>query len=360
MSYRVLAINPGSTSTKIAVYEDSKEIFKKNVEHSKQDIEQFAKIADQQEMRYEQIMKVLAEEKCDVKTLSAVVGRGGLLPPLQSGAYLVNEAMLDTLKFRPVNQHASNLGAMIAYHIAQPLKIPAYIYDSVTVDEFEDIARISGMADIERPSLGHMLNMKATAVKVAKESGKKLSDMNMIVVHLGGGQTVGMFSKGKQIDMVSDDEGSFSPERSGRVPAKYLISLCYKYDKPTMDKKNRGKGGLMGYLGTNDVREVEKMINGGDSRAKLILEAQAYQIAKDIGEMATVVSGKVDKVVLTGGVANSKMLTEWIRPRVEWIAPMQVVPGENELESLALGTLRVLTGEERAHVYEEKVAAVTT
>lgn len=350
--YKILALNPGSTSTKIALYEDMKEICKKNIEHSNEEIEKYKSVADQYEMRYKAIIKFLDEINFDVKDLSTVVGRGGLLPPVKSGAYRVNEAMVDRLKNRPVVEHASNLGAIIAYEIAEPLKIPSFIYDSVAVDELEDIARISGMADIERKSFSHALNMRAVAIKVAKELGKDYNDMNLIVTHLGGGISVSIHKKGKMIDIVSDDEGPFSPERSGRVPCKDLIGMCYQEDKNVMKKKLRGKGGLISYLGTNSALDVEKKIAEGDEKAKLIYEAMAYQIAKGIGELATVVYGEVDRIIITGGIAYSKMMTEWLKKRVEFIAPVEIVPGENELESLAFGSLRVLKGEEKAREYD--------
>lgn len=352
MPFKILAINPGSTSTKIAVYEDTKEICKKNIEHSNEVIERYSGISEQYEMRYKAIIEFLKEINFDIKELSAVVGRGGLLPPVKSGAYRVNAAMVDRLKFRPLVEHASNLGGIIAFEIAESLDIPSYIYDSVAVDEFQDIARISGLAEIERKSFSHALNMRATAIKVAEGLGKPYSDLNLIVAHLGGGISISVHNKGKMIDIVSDDEGPFSPERSGRVPCKDLVSMCYENDKNTMKKKLRGKGGLVSYLETNSALEVEERIKNGDEDARLVYEAMAYQIAKGIGELATVVEGNVDKVVITGGIAYSQLITGWVKKRVEFIAPVEIVPGENELESLALGTLRVLKGEEAAREYE--------
>ncbi|MCT4604906.1 MAG: butyrate kinase [Marinisporobacter sp.] len=353
-NYKILAINPGSTSTKIAIYENNKEIYKKSIEHTSEEIEKYKHVADQYEMRKEALMNFLKEINFDVKELAAVVGRGGLLPPVQSGAYRVNESMVERLAKRPVIEHASNLGAIIAYEMAKPLDIPAFIYDSVAVDELEDIAKISGMADIKRDSFSHALNMRAVGIKVAKELGKEYTDMNLIIAHLGGGMSVSIHKKGKMVDIVSDDEGPFSPERAGRVPCKRLIQLCYagKYDKNTMKKKLRGKGGLISYLGTNSALEVEEKIKNGDEYAKLIYEAMAYQIAKGIGELATVVEGDVDRIIITGGIAHSKMITEWIQKRVQFIAPVQIAPGENELKALAQGALRVLKGDEIAHEYD--------
>lgn len=353
-TYKILAINPGSTSTKIAIYEDDKEVCKKTIEHSNEEIKKYKNITEQYSMREEALLNFLEEINFKVEELSAVVGRGGLLPPVQSGAYEVNESMVERLSKRPLVEHASNLAAIIAYEIAKPLEIPAFIYDSVAVDELEDIARISGMADIKRESLIHALNMRAVAIKVAKESERPYKDMNMIVAHLGGGISISIHEKGKMIDIVSDDEGPFSPERSGRIPCRRLIELCYsgKFDKSTMKKKLMGKGGLISYLATNSAIDVEEKIKNGDENAKLVYEAMAYQIAKGIGELATVVKGEVDRIIITGGIAYSKMMTEWIKRRVEFIAPVEIVPGENELEALAFGALRVLKGEENAHVYD--------
>lgn len=350
--YKILAINPGSTSTKIAVYEESKELFKKNIEHSNEEIKKYKNIIDQYEMRYNAIMNLLKEMNFDVKELSAVVGRGGMLPPVKSGAYRVNQAMVERLAKRPLVEHASNLGAIIANEIAESLHIPAYIYDCITVDELQDIARISGMADIERISLTHTLNMRAVAMKVAKKLNKPYKDSNYIVAHLGGGISISLHSKGKMIDVVTDEEGPFSPERAGRVPCKRLIEMCYENDKDVMKKKLRGQGGLVSYLGTNSALEVQERIANGDKKAKLIYEAMAYQVAKGIGELATVVDGEVDAIIITGGIAQSKMITDWIQKRVKFIAHVEIVPGENELESLALGTLRVLKGQEKAHEYD--------
>ncbi len=355
MSYKILAINPGSTSTKIALYEDEKEIFCKTLDHPVEEIEKYENVADQFDMRKEVVLSFLKENGYEVKELAAVVGRGGMLPKVKSGAYKVNETMVDRLKNKPMFEHASNLGALISYEIANSIGVSAYIYDSVRVDELKDIARISGMSDIPRTSTVHALNSRAMAMKVSQKYGKKYSDMNFVVAHLGGGISVSVHEKGQMVDIMADDEGPFSPERAGRVPCKALIDLCYsgKYDKKTMNKKLRGNGGLKDYLNTVDAREVEKMIENGDEKAKLVYEAMAYQVAKGIGELATVVEGKVDAIVITGGIAYSDMITNWIKKRVQFIAPVEIMPGENEMESLALGTLRVLKGEEEAREYVE-------
>lgn len=355
MSYKILAINPGSTSTKIALYEDEKEIFVKTLDHPVELIDSFDNVEDQLQMRKEVVMSFLKEQSFDINELSAVVARGGMLPPVKSGAYTINELMVDRVEKRPVMEHASNLAAPIAYGIANEVGVPSYIYDSVMTDELLDIARISGSPEIPRTSASHVLNTRAMAIKYAKSKGKRYDELNIIVAHLGGGISINIHSGGQIIDLVSDDEGPFSPERAGRVPCRELINLCYsgKYDKKTMHKKLRGNGGLRAYLNTLDAREVEKMINEGNEEARLIYEAMAYQIAKGIGDLATVVNGEVDVIILTGGISYSKMLTSWIKQRVSFIAPVEIMAGENEMEALAYGALRVLRGEEEAKEYTE-------
>lgn len=355
MGLKVLAINPGSTSTKIALYEDEKELLVKTLDHPVEEIEKYEKIVDQFEMRKNVVLSFLKDNGYEVTILDAVVGRGGMLPPVKAGAYKVNELMVDRLRNRPLMEHASNLGAVIAYEIANTISKPAFIYDSVKVDELNPIARISGMPAIPRISTSHVLNSRAMAIKLAKKYNKKFNEMNFVVAHMGGGVSLSVYEKGKLVDIISDDEGPFSPERSGRVHCRELINLCFsgKYDKKQVTKMLSGNGGLKGYLGTVDAREVQKMIEEGNEEAKLIFEAMAYQIAKGIGELATVVKGKVDAIILTGGIAYSKMITSWITERVESIAPVEIMAGENEMESLALGTLRVLRQQEIARDYVE-------
>ncbi len=345
---KILVINPGSTSTKIGVYLDEKELFSKNIEHSATDLEHFNKVVDQYHFRKEAIVDYLKSNGVEPESLSGIVARGGALPPIEAGAYKVDQDMFDLLKSDTLPEHASNLAAMIGFEIATELNIPVMIYDGVSTDEFEDVARISGLADLERDSLSHALNSKAVARKVAKDIGSDYSKENFIVAHLGGGITISVHKKGRMVDIVSDDEGPFSPERAGRVPIRKLINMCYsgKYDKTTMQRKIRGRGGLISYLGTGSALEVEKRIIAGDKEAEKIFYAMAYQIAKGIGELATVLKGEVSRIIITGGIAHGKMVTDWIKERVEFIAPVVIVPGENELESLALGGLRVLRGEE--------------
>lgn len=354
--HKILVINPGSTSTKIALYSEESMVFVESMDHSSEDLKAFDLIADQFNYRKDMIVKIFQDKGFELKDLSAVVGRGGILPPVESGAYKINKTMVHRLKNNPVVEHASNLGALIAYAIAEPLGIPSFIYDSVAVDQLTPVARISGMAGVERSSMFHALNSRAMAIKLAEKLGKSYEDCNFIVAHLGGGISLSSHEKGRVVDVISDDEGPFSPERSGRIPCKKLIDLCYsgEYDKNTMHKKLRGNGGVSSYFQINDMRVIEDMVNAGDKEATLIYEAMAYQIAKGIGELATVLCGEVDAIILTGGIAHSKYLVDLIEKRVSFISRVEVMAGENEMESLALGALRVLKNQEKAKEYIEK------
>lgn len=353
--YKILAINPGSTTTKIALYENEQEILVKTLDHPAEEMEKFEKVVDQFQMRKDVVLLFLKDNGFDVNKLDAVVGRGGMLPPVKSGAYRVDDLMVDRLKNRPVVEHASNLGALIAHEIASSVGKEAYIYDSVKVDELIPEARISGMPALPRTSTSHVLNSRAMAIKAAKNMGKNYTEMNFVVAHMGGGVSLSVYEKGRLSDIISDDEGPFSPERSGRVNLRPFMDMCFsgKYDKKTVGKMISGNGGLKGYLGTTDAREVEKMIHEGNDEANLVYRAMAYQIAKGIGELSTVLKGNVDAIILTGGIAYSKMMTDMIKERVEFIAPVEIMAGENEMESLALGTLRVLRNEEQAKEYTE-------
>jgi len=353
--FRILAVNPGSTSTKIAIYDNEKEVFEMTLRHSNEEIDQYEKISDQYDFRKDVILAALNENGINLTKLSAVVGRGGLLKPIPGGTYAVNEKMLSDLKGAARGEHASNLGGMIAHEIANQLNIPSFIVDPVVVDELQPIARISGMPEIERISIFHALNQKAVARRYADEKGKKYSELNLIVAHLGGGISVGAHEKGHVIDVNNalDGEGPFSPERSGGLPVGDLAKLCFsgKYTHADIKKMIKGKGGLVAYLGTNDGRDVVKMIEAGDDRAKLIFEAMAYQVAKEIGSCAAVLKGKVDGILLTGGLAYGPLLTSWIKQRVEFIADVTIYPGEDEMIALAQGGLRVLRKEEEALIY---------
>ncbi len=354
----ILTINPGSTSTKVAIFEGSKNVSQHNLSHSTEELDKFKNIADQYEYRLKMILDWLEEEGTELDTIAAVAGRGGLLRPIPSGTFKVTQPMIDDLKAAVRGEHASNLGAMLAKGIAEKANAPAFIVDPVAVDEFDDIARISGMPEIPRRALSHALNIKAVAHRVAKEEDKKLSDLNLILVHLGGGISVAPLRGGRIIDVnCANDMGPFSPERAGGLPVGALVKLAFsgKYTFDEMKKKVVGKAGLVGYLGTNDGRDVEKMIAEGDKKAALIFRAMAYQIAKEIGGMATVLKGDIDYIVLTGGLAHSKRLTGMITDMVGFIAPVKLHPGEDEMQALAEGTLRVLAGEEEAKIYEDEV-----
>ncbi len=355
MSYKILVVNPGSTSTKFAVYEDQNPILVKGIDHDATEIAKFNNILDQYEMRKEQIQKVLDENNIDLKSIDTIVGRCGGLPPVKSGAYKINDAMIERLKTNPTLDHASNLGAVISYSLAKEIGVDAYIYDPVCVDEIIDIARPSGLKGMDRHCLTHALNTRAMAIKYAKMKGREYSDLNLIVAHLGGGISLNVHEKGRMVDFVSDEDGPFSPGRAGRLPVTRVIDACYsgEYTHKEMKKRVRGEGGIYSYMNTFDAREVEEKINAGDEYAKLIYDAMALQIAKSIGELATVVNGEVDAIIITGGIAYSKYMTESIKKRVAFIAPVEILPGENELEALAFGGLRVLKGEEEARIYKE-------
>lgn len=356
MRHRILVINPGSTSTKIAVYEDEKEILRTNVEHPSEEIARYKTVADQFAMRRDRILAFLADNRMDLKGLSAAVGRGGMLPPVRSGAYRVNQLMVDRLLLSPPREHASNLGAPIAFDVAQPLGIPAYIYDSVKVDELLPEARLTGLPEAPRTSICHALNSRAMAMKCAAAQGKTYTDVCVIVAHLGGGISCSLHDHGRLADVMPDNEGPFAPERAGRIPTADMVRLAFsgRYDAQSLMKRLNGGGGVKAHLGTVDMREVEDRIAKGDDHARLVLDAMCYQVAKAIGELATVVYGKVDRIVLTGGIAYSQAVTTKIRDRVQFIAPVEVYPGENELEALAKGALRVLRGEEEAREYTEQ------
>ncbi|SKC35599.1 butyrate kinase [Maledivibacter halophilus] len=354
--YRVLAINPGSTSTKIAVYDNEKPILEITLRHPSEEINKYEKIYDQYEFRRNVILDALNEKEINLTKLNAVVGRGGLLKPIKGGTYSVNDRMLEDLKVGVLGEHASNLGGILAYEIASKLNIPAFIVDPVVVDEMQDVARLSGMPEIDRKSIFHALNQKAVARRAAKEMDKRYEEMNFIVAHLGGGVSVGAHKHGRVIEVNNalDGEGPFSPERSGGFPVGDLAKLCFsgKYKYGEIKKLIKGKGGLVAYLRTNDAREVVKMIENGDKKAQLIYEAMAYQVSKEIGSCAAVLKGKVDAIVITGGIAYDKMFVDWIKEKVGFISKILVYPGEDEMIALAQGGLRVLRKEELAQEYK--------
>lgn len=351
--YQVLVINPGSTSTKIALFRDENKSFQRTVDHSMEEINNFPDVLDQLEMREKCVAKILEEEKVDKSRLSAVMGRGGLLPHVKAGGYLVNRDMLDAYFEGKASPHAANLGGIIAYDLAKPLGIPAYIYDAVTSDEMDPIAKLTGLPEYKRQPRAHVLNQKAVARMVAAAKGKKYEEMRTIIAHLGGGITIGAHRNGRIVDSIGDDSGPFSPERSGSLPLLEVIRMCYKgeYNYMEMVRKIRGMGGIKAYLGTTDMRKVEEMIREGNRLAKEIYEAQAYQVAKGIGEMAPVLCCDLDCIVLTGGMAHSEQMTKMIAERVRKLAPVEIYPGEYEMEALNAGALRILRGEEKAKEY---------
>ena len=354
---KILAINSGSTSTKIAVFANAKIVFFKNIKHSVDDLKGFKNISDQYEFRKDIIYDELEKAEVDFDEITAVVGRGGLLKPIPSGVYEVNDAMKKDLLECARGQHASNLGGLIADCIAQKLpNAKAYIADPVVVDELDDVARITGHPNFERISIFHALNHKAVARFHAKCISKKYEELNLIVVHLGGGITVGAHQKGRVIDVNQglDGDGPFSPERSGTLPVGDLAKVCFsgKYTHEEVRKMIVGQGGFAAYFGTSDAQEVEELVNKGDKKALLIFEALAYQVSKEIGAMSTVLKGNVDGILITGGLAYDKWFIELIIERTAHIAPISIYPGEDEMKALALNGIMVLKGEVEVKKYE--------
>ncbi len=354
-SYKILAINPGSTSTKISVYKDEKEVLVKTLRHSNEELSKYEDISSQLDFRRKIVEEALIESKISPSELDAIVGRGGLLKPISGGTYHVNEAMLKDLEKGVLGEHASNLGGRIAYIMAKESNIPSYIVDPVVVDEIIDVARVTGVPELERKSIFHALNQKSVARKYAREISSTYEELNLIVAHMGGGVSVGAHEEGRVIDVNNalDGDGPFSPERAGGVPAGDLVRMVVskKYDLDYIKKRLKGNGGLVGYLGTTDVREILAKVDSGDEKAKLVLDAMIYQIAKEIGGFAAALRGRVDAIILTGGVAYSEYVVSKIREYVEYIAQVRVYPGENEMEALTEGALRVLRGEEKSKEY---------
>ncbi|ALS78832.1 butyrate kinase [Planococcus kocurii] len=354
-SNRILAINPASTSTKIGVFDNDILIMEKMIRHTIEDLSKFSSINDQYLFRKNTILEALDEEGMNVSNLAAVCGRGGLLRPIEGGTYEVNSGMLEDLRVGYSGQHASNLGGIIAFEIADALNIPAFIVDPVVVDELEPLARVSGFSLIKRKSIFHALNQKAVARRCAEKRGRRYEEVNLIVAHMGNGITVGAHHNGRVIDVNNGlhGDGPFSPERAGTVPTGDLVELCFSghYSHQEIIKKLVRQSGLFAYLGTSDVVKVEQRIVSGDKKAELIYHAMAYQIAREIGAISAVLKGQVDAIILTGGLAYGESLVELISERVSWIADVEIQPGENELQALAEGAARVLNGEERVKVY---------
>ncbi|MBB6062359.1 butyrate kinase [Thermosipho japonicus] len=349
----ILVINPGSTSTKVAIFEDDVKKVQETLRHDVEELEKFSDLMEQEDFRKEAILKFVESNGYKLEDFDAIACRGGILPPLESGTYIVNEEMVDYLKNKTRVKHASNLAAVIGYSLSAG-KIPVYITDPVSVDEMIDEARLSGIPEIERLSLAHALNIKAVAREVANQLGKRYEELNMVVAHLGGGISVTAHEKGRMIDVNNaNDEGPFSPERTGELPVGDVAKLCFsgKYTKEELKKMFIGKGGVVAYLGTNDVKKV---MEEGTEEEKFIIDAMVYQIAKEIGGMCAVLKGKVDAIVITGGIANNVEVVEKIKSYVFKFAPVFSVPGEFEMEALAKGALRVLKGEEEAKIWGEK------
>ena len=351
---KILVINPGSTSTKIAVYVEDKQQWIESISHSLDELKAYATIYDQLDMRKNLIEASLAAHGDELSSFAAIVGRGGALPPVKTGAYEVNDRMVDTLRFHPVDQHASNLGAGIAFELAKQIGVKAYIYDAITVDEMTEVNKITGLKGVRIPAKGHNLNTRAAALKLCADKGIDYNKVNIIVAHLGGGITVNLHSNGRIIDFFNDEIGTFAPERAGGLPTYALVDMCYsgKYTKEEMMKQLQRKGGMISYFGTADMREIEKMVNEGNKEAELLFEAMALNTAKTIARIAPSVDGKVDYIVLTGGLAYSDIFVNSIKKHAGFIGPIEIIPGENEMKALAEGTLRVLRGEEKARIYE--------
>lgn len=355
--YYILAINPGSTSTKIAVFRNKKKIVSETINHSAKDLSGYNSIMEQRDFRAGLVLRFL--DKCEIpgSKLSAIVGRGGMLTPMKSGTYLVNNDMVDFL-INNLLEHASSLGAIIADLVAKKIGVEAYIVDPIVVDEMDPVAKITGLPEIKRVSIFHALNQKAAAREAAKKLKKKYRECNLIVAHLGGGITVGAHKKGMVVDVNNglNGDGPFSPERVGSVPTWSIIEWATTglYSLPELKKKITGKGGMVGHLDTNDLREVKKRIRNGDRKAEKIYKAMAYNISKEIGAMAPVLNGKVDAVIITGGLAYDKEFTALIKKRVKFIAPVFILPGEDEMKALSQGGLRVLRGEERIKIWRKK------
>ena len=353
--FRVMAINPGSTSTKLGLYDNEKSIFKDTIRHDTKLLAKFSSIPEQKDFRRESIMESLEAAGLDFNSLDAIAGRGGILKPIPSGVYTINERMLEDLHTYTAAFHASVLGALIAKEIGDPLGIPSFIVDPVVVYEMDPITRLSGMPDVERINSFHALNHKAIARHCAAELGKPYDECRFVVAHLGGGITIGAHRDGKVVD-VNDGlkgEGPFSPDRCGGVPVMAIIDLCYsgKYTQAELHKKVIGKGGMLDYLGTGEVTEVVKRIEGGDEFAALVLDSMIYQVCKEIGAMAVVLDCELDAVILTGGIAYSSRIVDSIIKRVGKLGPVRVYPGEDELWALTSGVLRVLQGKEKAAEY---------
>ncbi len=355
----ILAINPGSTSTKLALFREEEELWRETIPHATEEISKYASVVDQFAFRLGEVERVLREHGCSPDDLDCIVGRGGIVNPIESGTYRVGDLLLRHLKRGKPWEHASNLGGILAHSLASPRNLPAFIVDPVSVDELDPVARITGLPELPKNSLVHALNIKATVRLAAKDLEKPLEELNFVVVHLGGGISVCSFRKGRMCDINNANEmGCFAPERAGGVPVGGLMRICFAEgaSQEKIRKSLVGGGGLVGYLGTSDVREVKKRIARGDTQALEAYRAMAYQVAKDIGAYAVPLEGNVDAILLTGGLAYDEEFCRMILERVQWIAPVLLYPGEDEMRALAAGALRVLQGKEEPKNYEDYVS----
>lgn len=353
---KIFVINPGSTSTKIALYEGEQELWKESISHPTEELERFSTILEEEPMRYALVLASAEKHGLDMHELSAVAARGGPIARFHSGAYRVTEALVEKARKDPIDQHASILGAVMAWRIFKDYGVPGYIYDAVSVDEMLPVCKVTGLPWVERRGQGHNLNMRSAAIRLCREENLDYFSSTILVAHLGGGITMSLHQNGRIVDIVPDEDGSFSPERAGLLPITQYADICYggKYGKKEFLRLMKGGGGLRAWFGTNDTRRVEEMAASGDEKAELVYDAMALNVAKNIARLAPVCEGKVDRIVLTGGIAHSQNFVDRIIPRVEFIAPVTVLPGENEMQALSGGVLRVLRGTESCRIYEEE------
>lgn len=352
---KIFTINCGSTSTKVAYFEDKEMISKVSLNLTGEQLKDMPKTLDQLKLRTSQVKEFIEDNNIKLDELDIIVARAGTIPAVPyDGAYEVNELMTTTLIYAPEAQHASTLSCLIAVELVKGMDIPVIIYDPTCVDAADPIAKITGIPEIYNRPIAHLLNTKMAGIAYAESIGKNYKDLNLIIVQLGGGITLGFHDHGRIADWVYDDEGAMSPQRAGAIPTRYMVDLCYgsAMSQQEMRMYLCGQTGLMAYFGTQDVRDVERFIDEGDERASQVLEAMAYGVAKSIGQLAVVRDGKVDQIIITGGIAYSERITNWIKKKVEFIAPVTIIPGEKEMEALAAGGLRVLNGEEEIHKYD--------
>ncbi len=352
---RILTINCGSTSTKVAFFEDDREIARVSLDVPLEDLETMPKVLDQLGYRTAQVREFLHVNGVDATTADIVVARGGTIHHVKhDGAFAVNDLMIATLKYAPPAQHASALSTLIGVELVDGTDVPVIIYDPTCVDSVDEIAKVTGVPDIVNMPVYHLLNPKAAGREYAESIGRSYQDLNLVIAHLGGGITLAFHDHGRVADWLYDDEGPMSPQRGGAIPTRLLTDFIYEsgWSHQQMRMYLAGRAGIAAHLGTQDVREVEMEIIAGDERAELVYRAMAYGVAKGIGQLATIRAGQVDQIILTGGIAHSDLFTGWVRELVEWIAPVTIIPGEHEMEALAAGGLRVLRGEEPVHEYD--------